>query len=147
MNRYDQGPNYIAPRAPGEIVQARRQATIMPADPMQLPAAPATSEVILRTTYEDRARGWLLAVTPLSAVGGLAGVLLAAVGWAMPIFSLGALLVYFATFAGVWLLGYVVHTMVSPDGVALLHVLFAWRYVERERKARERAYRGLYERE
>lgn len=139
MNRYDKGPNYIGP---GEIVQARRQAAIAPADPMQLPAAPATSEVILRTTYEDRARGWLLAVTPLSAVGGLAGVLLAAVGYAVPIFSLAALLVYFGTFAATWLLGYIVHTMVSPDGVALLHVLFAWRYVNAERRARERTYRG-----
>ena len=147
MNRYDNGPNYIAPHAPGELAPVRRQAAIMPAEPAQLPAAPATSDVILHTTYEDRARGWLLAVTPLSAVGGLAGVLLAAVGWAMPILSVTALLVYFATFAGVWLLGYVVHTVVSPDGVALLHVLFAWRYVERERKTRERAYRGLYERE
>jgi len=140
MNRYDQGPNYIAP---GEILlpAVRRAAPIVPAEPMHLPAPSATTEVVLRTDYRDRAVGWLYAVTPLAGVGGLAGVLLAAVGWAMPILSVAALLVYFATFAGVWLLGYIVHTVVSPDGVALVHTLLAWRYVNAERRARERAWR------
>jgi len=143
-NRYTKTtPNYVAPYAPGELLPAvRRPAAILPAEPVQLPMPTASSEIVLRTDYTDRAKGWLLAVAPLATVGGLAGVLLAVVGWAVPLFSLGALLVYFATWAGTWLLGYIVHTIVSPDGVALVHTILGWRYVERERRARERSYRA-----
>jgi membrane protein YdbS with pleckstrin-like domain len=61
----------------------------------------------------------------------------AAVGlFSVPLLSFGALLWLFTGFAATWLIAYVSHLFISPDGSTWWHTLMLWRIVEREQKFR-----------
>ena len=106
----------------------------------ELPAAPATV-LMPKAGYEDRARGFSLATAPLGIVASLVAALVGIVGWQVPVLSLVTLLLALGGFAGVWLLAYTVHVVVSPDGATFIHVLLAWGYIRREQRERHRRYR------
>ena len=116
-----------------------------PADYSQLaPSAPAQADIVLRTTYSDRADGFIRATTPLAAVTGLI-TLVAAVGlFSVPLLSFAALLWLFSGFAVAWLIAYVSHLFISPDGSTWWHTIMLWRIVEREQRFRHERFWTQY---
>jgi len=100
----------------------------------------AATSVELHTTYEDRSRGFQIATFPVAVAFGLGALIVAVVGWAVPVVSVAALMVFWLAFLGWWLGGWLIHTLVSPDGIALLQAVMGYRYVRHEQKARLRRY-------
>jgi hypothetical protein len=90
--------------------------------------------------YEDRAKGFGLATAPLSIVAGFVAALVGIIGWQVPIASLVTLLLALAGFALVWLVAYLGHVFISPDGALFLHTLLMWGYLRREQAERFRRY-------
>ncbi len=81
----------------------------------ELPSPPATV-LLPQAGYVDRATGFTVATMPLAGVVGFCVALVAVVGFAVPIASLVTLLAALAGFCVTWLLAYVAHVAVSPDG-------------------------------
>ena len=92
----------------------------------------------LATSHVDRAKGFSIVSLPLAAGVGVGGLLIAVGMGAVPLFSMGALLVLFLAFLATWLIAYIWHQSASPDGVTLWMVLFQYRLLSREQKARLR---------
>ncbi len=113
---------------------------VMP--PLEIPTMLPTAQTIveLRTTYTDRAKGFQLATLPISIAFGVGVLVVAIVGWSVPVFSLGALAVFWLAFLGWWLVGWGIHNVASPDGVALLQALLMYKYVRNEQRERIRRY-------
>jgi hypothetical protein len=111
--------------------------------PRELPSAPSTV-LMPNAGYEDRARGFSIATAPLAAVVGIVAALVGVIGWSVPIASLVTLLLALGGFALVWLLAYLAHVLISPDGTMFAHTLLAWKYLREEQKERHRRYREVH---
>lgn len=128
------GSNFVAP-APKTRVE------IIPIEDA-LPMLPtAQTSVELHTTYTDRAKGFQLATLPISAAFGVGALIVAVVGYSVPVISIGALAVFWLAFLGWWLIGWAIHHVASPDGIALVQALLMYRYVRREQAERHQRYR------
>lgn len=119
--------------------------TVLPRESYPADLAPmlptAATSVELRTTYRDRAEGFQVATVPIALAFGVGALVVAVVGWAVPVVSITALAVFWLAFLAWWLGGWLIHTLVSPDGIALLQAVMGYRYVRHEQKARLRRYR------
>jgi phage shock protein PspC (stress-responsive transcriptional regulator) len=105
----------------------------------ELPQAP-TTVLMPHAGYEDRAKGFGLATAPLAGVAGLVAALVGMLGWQVPFASLVTLLLALGGFSLVWLIAYVAHTLISPDGTTFAHTFLAWRYLRAEQKERFKRY-------
>lgn len=116
--------------------------TVLP--PAELPVMPpiAQTSVELRTTYTDRAKGFQLATVPVALAFGLGSLVVAIVGFAVPVVSLAALAVFWLAFLGWWTIGWAIHHVASPDGVALIQAILTYRYVRHEQRERVKRYGG-----
>lgn len=134
------GPRFVEPIRAYRMPDLPTEADY---SPLAVPS-PAQADVQLRTTYTDRANGFVRAVTPLSMVAGALG-LVAGVGlFSVPILSFGALLWFFTWFGLVWLVAWLAHVFVSPDGSTWLHTLMLWRVVQREQRFRHERFWTTY---
>lgn len=111
--------------------------------PPMLPTA--TTGVELRTTYTDRSKGFQVATVPVAVAFGLGALVVAIVGYSVPAVSIAALAVFWLGFLAWWVMGWAIHHIVSPDGLALLQALLGYRYLRHEQRERLRRY-GLHER-
>jgi hypothetical protein len=105
----------------------------------ELPSAP-TTVLMPHAGYEDRAKGFRLATAPLGIVAGFVAALVGVIGWQVPVASLITLLLALAGFALVWLVAYVAHVFVSPDGALFVHTVMMWGYLRREQTERHKRY-------
>jgi hypothetical protein len=142
MNRYDQQTNFVAPA----LRESPARVEIIP--PAEIPAMMpiAQTAVELRTTYTDRAKGFQLATVPIAIAFGVGVLVVAVVGYGTPMFSIAALATFWLAFLAWWLVGWAIHYIASPDGVALLQAILMYRYVRHEQRERTRRY-GLKGRE
>ena len=124
----------------GHTLDIDRSQEIQPYQVQQMTPG-ATSQVILKTTYSDRAKGYRIAVQPLSAVMGALSVIVAIVGVGVPIFSLTILAWFGTAYALTWLAGYIIHQFVSPDGATIIHALLGYRVIRHEQQMRQERYR------
>jgi hypothetical protein len=115
-------------------------------DAPHLPAV-AGQRVELVTTYTDRARGHLLSTAPLSVTVAAGAVVVAVAGFGAPLLSVGALLAMMGGFLVTWLTAWILHTLTSPDGVALTQSMMGYRLLREEQKERHRRMRRWEERE
>ena len=102
------------------------------------PAASLASEV--SGSYTDRAKGFHVATLPIALAFGGGSALVALLGFGVPLLSLPMLGVFWLAFLAWWLMGWFIHHLFSADGVALLHTLKGWQYLEREQRARLKRY-------
>jgi hypothetical protein len=72
----------------------------------------------------------------LSTVVALGFVAVGVVGFGAPLLSLATLGWLSAGYFVTWLAAYLVDVAASPEGVALLHTLRAWRWLDREQEHR-----------
>lgn len=130
------------------------RATYLPAAPprqSELPATTATTYTIdahpsaqlgsiTHTSATDRAKGYLMVQAPLA---GVVAVLVLAVAKALagfPILSFAAFLVFWISFALVWLLGWGITLLLSAEGVALFESHKKWQTIQREQAERWNHY-------
>lgn len=126
-----------------------RQNFVQPApiQPWRQPIAPATpQEVILRAPVEpeavavsetDRAIAFNISTAGLAAIVGVGGLLLAVVGWKVPLLSVTALAIFFGVAAVIWFGAWLFHSAASPDGIGLIGVLLQYRLLRYEQRARQ----------
>lgn len=136
---------FVEPGPPPARITVLPKGTYDPREPYPADLAPmlptASTAVELRTTYRDRAEGFQVATVPIALAFGVGALVVAVVGWAVPVVSITALAVFWLAFLAWWLGGWLIHTLVSPDGIALLQAVMGYRYVRHEQKARLRRYR------
>jgi hypothetical protein len=132
--------NFVAPapRPRVEIIEVGEPMPMLPT---------AQTSVQLTTTYTDRAAGFQLATLPISIAFGVGVLVVAIAGWSVPIFSLGALAVFWLAFLGWWLLGWAIHHIASPDGIALVQALLMYKYVRNEQRERHSRYARLHDKD
>ena len=116
---------------------------IMPAVDMPVMMPTAQTMVELRTTYTDRAVGFQLATMPISIAFGVGALVVAVVGYSVPVLSIGALAVFWLAFLGWWLLGWTIHHIASPDGIALVQTILMYKYIRADQQERHRHYRKV----
>lgn len=111
-----------------------------PAYELPTMAAPATTEARVNGSYADRARGFQIVSVPVALAFGAGSGLVALLGFGVPLLSLPMLAVFWLAFLAWWLLAWALHLLFSADGVALVHTLRGWAYLEREQRARLKRY-------
>lgn len=121
-----------------------RKVEIVEGEPV-LPVPP--EPVQLRTGYRDRAEGFTVATMPLAVVVGFVVALVGVIGWSVPIASLVTLLLALAGFALVWLLAYLAHVLISPDGALFAHTILTWRFLKAEQRERHARLQRMLDRE
>lgn len=130
-------PNFVAPGAPPPTAIVPRRVDILPPEvhTVDMPT-PAQVRSVVTGSHLDRAMGFRHAMMPVAGLAGLLGAIAAVSLFGVPWLSFALLLWFFTTFCVTWLLGYILHTFVSPDGAAVLQVLGMYRLLSREQKAR-----------
>lgn len=151
MTRYDDRPaNYVPayvdedPRTAIVPGRATHHGDLGEWRTPPLPAAVQTTAT-LRGDYTDRAKGFQLVTVPLAVGVGLGSLLVGIVGWGVPVLSVAALGWLWSGFLLTWLAAWAIHTVASPDGIALIHAVLGYRLIrheQRERWARWRPERG-----
>jgi hypothetical protein len=129
------GPTFVAAEP---VRQSPARIEVLPPEQRLAPAASLSSEV--SGSYQDRAKGFQIATVPIAAAFGGGSALVALLGFNVPLLSLPMLAVFWIAFLAWWLAGWLIHHVFSADGVALLHTLKGWQYLEREQRARLRRY-------
>lgn len=120
------------PRRPVVVVEEGRE---LPAPPLAAPMP--------RSGHRDRAEGFVVATMPLAVVSGLVAALVGITAFGVPLLSVVALLLTLGGFALVWLVAFIAHMLISPDGALFTHVWLTWRYLRAEQKERHERYRRL----
>lgn len=128
--------NFVAPL---KELATRQIIHLDSADMTVLPPA-ATTNVELRASYVDRAKGFQIASVPLAAAVGAGSLIIGIVGAGVPLFSVAALAWLWGGFLATWLIAWAIHNVVSPDGISLIHTILGWRYLRREQIERHKRY-------
>jgi hypothetical protein len=122
------------------------RAEIVPDLPaVRFPSPPTT--ILPRSTYTDRAKGFSIATGPLAAATGFVVLLIGIVAFGVPVLSVAALLLAFGGFCAAWLVAYLAHILISPDGALFAHVILTWQYLREEQRERHQRYREVSRRE
>jgi hypothetical protein len=100
----------------------------------------ATYEVVMHTNAVDRSKGFLVATVPLFAGLALGFVLISVFFFDVPFLSLSALVIFWLSFVGAWLVSYVYTLAVSAEGIAMFEARSKWKIIEREQAERWRYY-------
>ena len=130
----------VRPEAAPIVRYTPSMVDILPPETPYLPAQVTPTPTILRGTYEDRSRGFLLATLPLATVASVVAFIAGIALFAVPILSWSALLVFFGMFCLSYTVAYLAHTFVSPDGVPFLQAWAVYRLTREEQKHRHERY-------
>jgi hypothetical protein len=101
---------------------------------------PATQEVIVTTSATDRARGFQMIITPISIVVAVLAVLVSFV-FDNELFSLATLLIFWLTFAVIYVIGWVLTAVATPEFVSWYSAKRQWNVIEREQVERWNHYK------
>lgn len=139
-NRYNQKINVVKPvqsapivrrMAPSELNTVNHTLDVMPS---------STHHVEMKTSAVDRSKGFLLATVPLFAGFALGLVLVSVFFLSVPFWSLTALVIFWLSFVGSWLVSYIYTLAVSAEGIAMFEARSKWKVIEREQAERWRYY-------
>jgi hypothetical protein len=122
-------PNFVAP-------VRRRKVEAAPPEPQEMTLHPPVRLESVAASETDRAVAFNISTAGLAAIVGVGGLLLAVVGWKVPIFSLAALAIFFSLAALIWAGAWLFHNLASPDGIGLLGVLLQYRLLRHEQRSR-----------
>lgn len=111
--------------------------------PVRVVAPSVQQQVILKTSYVDRARAFNVKVRWLAVPVSIAAALLAYVGVGIPVLSIRMLTVISCSYMATWLIAFIWSELTSADGVSLLHTIMGWNYLRREQRERHRYYRWM----
>lgn len=135
--------NYIPPQPAAPVVR-RMPPGELNAVSHTIDVAPnATHHVEMRTSAVDRSKGFLIATVPLFAGLALGMLLISVFFFGVPLMSLTALVVFWLSFVGAWLLAYLYTLAVSAEGIAMFEARQKWSLLAREQKERWDYYKKL----
>ena len=77
----------------------------------------------------------------------MVGVIVAVSLFSVPVLSGAALLTFWAIFAAVYLVSYLAHLLISPDGSAFWSIYGVYRMAAREQRFRHEAFWARFDRE
>ncbi len=117
--------------APNELNMVQHTIDVQPS---------ATHYVEMKTSAVDRSKGFLLATVPLFAGLALGLVLISVFFFAVPFLSLTALVIFWLSFVGAWLISYLYTLAVSAEGIALFEARSKWDVIKREQAERWNYY-------
>jgi hypothetical protein len=110
----------------------------------QLPGRPAATSRLGATVegdYVNRAKGFSITTMNISIVVGILFIIAAFA--IRDTVTFGIITLWFFTgFCVVWLISYVLHVFISPEGAEMLEILMYWRFINREQAERHRRMRG-----
>ena len=142
--RRSSGPAFVAADAK-PITPAKVE--ILPPDKMpDTGAPPAKVQNVTTGSHIDRAQGFSHVTGRLALTMGGLGVLVAIVGFSVPLFSLAVLAWFGGLYVATWLIAYLLHVFVSAEGAAWTDVRKGWRWLDKEQSHRhelERHANGL----
>lgn len=138
-----QTKNFVAALPPDH-----QTAYTLPAKPEILPAyepranvaQPVTQHVEMRTSAVDRSKGFQIAITPVAFVLGFLAVLVS-VAFESEFLSFASVLIFWLTFSAVYVAGWALTAVVTPEFVTLINALRQWKLLEREQFERWDHYR------
>lgn len=134
-NRYDRGANLVLPATATAIQPARTYPAPESPHVERLPAV-VDARAVVTGSHLDRAHGFNVRTAGLSTVVALGFVAVGVVGFGAPFLSLATLGYMAAGYFVTWLVAYAIDAVTSPEGVALVHTLRAWRWLDREQAHR-----------
>lgn len=145
-NRYNQQAHYVdafaseedrlaAAKPIGAWSAGSTQIVQVQPHEVELPA-PVMTKQVMQTSAVDRAHAFNISTMGLSAITGIGGLLIAVVGWGVPLLSVSALAVLFLAAGAVWGLAWLWYAAASPDGIGLIRVLLGYRLLRHEQRAR-----------
>jgi hypothetical protein len=105
----------------------------------------ATQHIDMRTSAVDRAKGFLIASLPLYAAFSFLVLLIAVVGFGIPLFSIPALLIAWLSFVAAWIVGYGYTLTVSAEGVSLFEAKSKWGIIKEEQRRRWEHFERMVE--
>jgi hypothetical protein len=100
----------------------------------------AKQEVILTTSATDRARGFQMIITPISLVVGLLAVIVSLV-FENDFFSFVSLVIFWLTFALVYVVGWALTAMGTPEFVSWYSARRQWDVIAKEQEERWNHYK------
>jgi hypothetical protein len=101
---------------------------------------PATQEVIVTTSATDRARGFQMIITPISFVLGLLAVLVSLL-FDNDFLSFASIMIFWGTFAVIYVIGWVLTAVATPEFVSWYSAKRQWNVIEREQVERWNHYK------
>jgi hypothetical protein len=139
------------------LIRQQRSAFVPPAPVERYPHLPAehsatytidavpvaTQHIELRTSAVDRAKGFLIGWTPIFLLFSLAIVLAAVMFVELPLFSFAALVTLVLSFAGFWLIGWIVTLFTSAEGVSVIDALNRGAAIRNEQRDRWAYYNRI----
>jgi hypothetical protein len=138
-----EGQGVTGRRERNTFVPPARQVEIRPLPNQEITLAvqhPARQEVRVETSAVDRAKGYNLVIIPLAAgLGVLAVIVAVALGNSFLTFA--SLLIFWVTFVLVWLLGWIVTALATPEAVSFYGAKRQWDVIEREQHERWEHYK------
>lgn len=100
----------------------------------------ATQHVEMRTSAVDRAKGFLIASTPLYLAFALGVLLLAVLFAGVPFWSFWAFSIFWLSFVAAWLWGYKETLAKSAEGISHYEARRKWDIIEEEQRRRWEYY-------
>ncbi len=100
----------------------------------------ATQHVEMRTSAVDRAKGFLIASTPLYAAFGVGAVLVGVLFFQVPFWSFWAFSIFWLSFVLAWLWGYWQTLEKSAEGIAHYEARRKWDVIAEEQRRRWEYY-------
>jgi hypothetical protein len=127
--------NTFVPAAP------KNEITPLPNHQIQLGVKhPAQQEVIVTTNAVDRAKGFQLAITPISLVLGVLAVLVGLI-FKNEFFSFASLIIFWLVFAGVYVIGWALTALATAEAVSFYSAMRQWDVIAKEQEERWAHYR------
>lgn len=142
-------PPATLPTTKRYVPEVRRHTVNLPAPTtdgyaVQMPPR-ATQHIEVKTSMTDRAVGHTIATVPMLAILAILAPVIKGAVLAAPITALGALTLWFMTFAALWAGSWVLSLLMSAEGIGLIDTLLGWRLLYREQDRRWRHYDRLIE--
>ena len=103
----------------------------------------ATQHIEMKTSAVDRAKGYLIASTPLYAAFGVGAVLVGVLFFHVPFWSFWAFSIFWLSFVLAWLWGYRETLIRSAEGIAHYEAKRKWDVVSEEQRRRWEHYDRL----
>lgn len=100
---------------------------------------PTTQHVELRTSAVDRAQGFQWMITPISVVVAILAVLVS-IAFENEFLSFWTILIFWSSFCLVYVAGWILTAVVTPEFVSLLSTWRQWNVIEKEQDKRWQHY-------
>jgi uncharacterized membrane protein (DUF485 family) len=101
---------------------------------------PASQQVIVQTSARDRAAGFQMIITPIALVVAFLAVVVS-IAFENQWFSFASLLIFWLTFVAVYVAGWVLTAIATPEFVSWYGAKRQWDVIEKEQLERWQHYR------